>query len=219
MDEQRPVGRKYEGHSGIARDSVWLTHEDLEVRGKTEATLEIAEVQIFDKVAFEGGRTKLNFLGLRFKGAQRILGLNATNRKALNELFGKDTRKWPGQSITLFVTQTRGEGGKQVDCLRIKKGTARAVSSANDFLGTKPATKSAGTAPPAADPAPAADQQLALEPQPLPATWSEGERSQFNEACSAMDLTQAERDAALKVAGADFGRAMVEVDNAESRRS
>jgi len=52
----------------------------------------------------------------------------------------------------------------------------------------------------------------------LPESWTEEQRTQFNEACSAMDLTLEERDAALASIG-DFAAAMVEVDNAAARRS
>ena len=129
MDE--PRGKEYSGPSGVGRDSVWLTAEDL-VEGK-DATVEIEQVILYPEVKFQAGRTRLNLLGLKFIGKQRVLGLNATNRKSLNKQFGNIAKGWKGQTITLYVTETQ-MAGETVKCVRIRDQRSRAATAAEEFL-------------------------------------------------------------------------------------
>jgi hypothetical protein len=134
---EEPKGKSYEGPSGIGRDSIWLTAEDL-IEGKDQTVL-IEDVILYPKVSFMGGRTRLNMLGLKFKGKERVLGLNATNRKSLNKAFGNVVRAWKGQTITLYVAETQ-MAGETVKCVRIRNAKARAVSAAEDVLNDTPDT-------------------------------------------------------------------------------
>jgi len=129
--EDKPVGKEYAGPSGIARDSTWLTAEDL-VEGK-DLGVTIKRVILYPKVTFEAGRTRENYVGLEFEGKQRILGMNATNRKVLNKMFGNITAGWKGKKITLFVSQTTMKG-ETVKCVRIRDSGARVATAAEEFL-------------------------------------------------------------------------------------
>ena len=126
-----PVGREYAGPSGIGRDSIWLTAEDL-VEGK-DVSAEIAAVLLYPEVTFEAGRKKTNVIGVKFVGKERILLLNATNRKSLNKMFGNITKLWKGQSITLYVAEVQF-GGETVKAVRIRNQRSRAASAAEDFI-------------------------------------------------------------------------------------
>jgi len=126
-----PKGVEYDGPSGIARESTWLTNEDL-VEGK-DANVQIEAVLKFGNLEFEGGRAKKNALGLKFNGKERLLLLNATNRKVMNAMFGSLTKAWKGQVITLFVTETNAFG-EMVKCVRIRKQGARSATLAEQFL-------------------------------------------------------------------------------------
>lgn len=133
-----PVGQAYDGPSGVGRDSIWLTHEDL-IPGKDQVVT-IHRVVKFDEVTFEGGIKRKNYLGLEFKDAHgrvlgRTLGLNATNRRTLVTAFGNMTGKWVGSSITLYVTTTKAKAGEIVPCVRIREQKNKAIAAAEANLG------------------------------------------------------------------------------------
>jgi len=128
---EKPVGKPYEGPSGIGRDSTWLTAEDL-VEGKDiEVTIE--KVVLYPEVTFQGGRKRVNMLGLQFVGKERVLGLNATNRKVLNKALGNITKAWKGQKVTLYISETQ-LAGETVKCVRIRDRGSRAATAAEEFL-------------------------------------------------------------------------------------
>jgi hypothetical protein len=129
---EKPQGNEYGGPSGIGRDSNWLTAEDL-IEGR-DVKVVIEKVIHYPELTFEMGRKEKNKLALEFKGKERALVLNATNRKTLNAMFGSVTKAWWGKEVTLFVTQTQMKG-ETVNCVRIRKGKARAATVAEDLLG------------------------------------------------------------------------------------
>jgi len=108
-----------------------LTAEDL-VEGK-DADAVIESVILYPEVKFQGGRTRLNMLGLKFVGKQRVLGLNATNRKVLNRMHGNIVKAWKGQKITLYVADTQ-MAGETVKCVRIRDRGSRVATAAEQFL-------------------------------------------------------------------------------------
>jgi hypothetical protein len=128
---EAPKGKAYEGPSGIGRDSIWLTAEDL-IEGK-DANVKIEEVIVYPEVQFQGGRKRLNMLGLKFVGKERVLGLNATNRKTLNAQFGNITKAWKGQDIALYVSEAQ-MAGETVKCVRIRNKGSRVATAAEEFL-------------------------------------------------------------------------------------
>jgi len=128
---EKPQGVEYAGPSGIARESVWLTHEDL-VEGR-DVTVTIEKVLRYKNLTFDEGRAKQNAIGLKFEGKDRVLLLNATNRKVLNAMHSTLTQAWKGKSIVLFITETEAFGDI-VKCIRIRKQGARAATVAEQFL-------------------------------------------------------------------------------------
>jgi hypothetical protein len=128
---EAPIGKSYEGPSGAGRDSCWLTAEDL-VEGK-DIKVTIENVILFPRVTFQGGRERLNMIGLKFVGKERILGLNATNRKQLNSQFGSLTKAWKGKEIFIYATDTQ-MAGETVKCVRIRNKGARAATAAEQLL-------------------------------------------------------------------------------------
>lgn len=114
-----PPGEPYRGPPGIARDSVWLTNEDLPHDRDTVAVIEA--ILLRKKLTFQGGRDKANGLSAKFQGKQRELLLNATNRKVLAALYGPNTGDWYGRTIALFVEQdVRRPDGTRGPAVRIR---------------------------------------------------------------------------------------------------
>lgn len=115
-----PQGTPYKGPSGIARESTWLTNEDLP--HDRDTPVQIDAVLRRNNLTMEGGREKKVALSLRFVGRQRELLLNATNRKMLTALFNStDTGTWFGQWVALFVEQdVRKPDGTRGPAVRIR---------------------------------------------------------------------------------------------------
>ncbi len=115
-----PAGSEYKGPSGIARDSCWLTSEDLPHDRDTVVTIE--SVLRRDNVKFQGGRTKPITLSLKFVGKGRELALNATNRKILAAMFGtNECAAWYGRRVGLFVeANVRRPDGTYGPAVRIR---------------------------------------------------------------------------------------------------
>ena len=115
-----PAGQDYKGPSGIARDSNWLTSEDLPHDKDSIVTIE--SVTLRRNLTMQGGRPKNVALSLKFVGKQRELMLNATNRKTLAALFQtNECGAWFGKRIALFVEQdVRRPDGTRGPAVRIR---------------------------------------------------------------------------------------------------
>lgn len=115
-----PSGDIYKGPSGIARESTWLTNEDLPHDRDTVVTIE--SVTLRRNVTFQGGRNKGIALSLRFAGKARELLLNATHRKTLAALFeSNECGAWFGKRVALFVEQDiRRPDGTRGPAVRIR---------------------------------------------------------------------------------------------------
>lgn len=115
-----PQGTPYKGPSGIARESTWLTNED--IPHDKDTAVQIEAVVRRDNLTMEGGRAKKVALSLRFVGRSRELLLNATNRKTLAALFNStDTGSWFGKWVALFVEQdVRRPDGTRGPAVRIR---------------------------------------------------------------------------------------------------
>jgi len=101
---ETPQGQEYRGPSGIARDSNWLTNEDLPHDRDTVVTIE--SVILRRALKMQGGRPKDIALSLKFVGKGRELMLNATHRKTLAAVFGTNQcEAWFGKKIALYVEQ------------------------------------------------------------------------------------------------------------------
>ncbi len=114
-----PNGEAYKGPCGIARESVWLTNED--IPHDREAVVVIDAVVKRENLTMQEGRKKAIALSLRFVGKERELMLNATNRKTLAALYGNSCAGWFGKKVALFVEQdVRRPDGSKGPAVRIR---------------------------------------------------------------------------------------------------
>jgi hypothetical protein len=195
--EDKPVGRPYEGPSGIGRDSTWLTAEDL-VDGR-DVVVKIKRVILYPKVKFEAGRERTNMLGLEFVGKERVLGLNATNRKSLNAQFGNITKSWVGQEVTLFVSETQMKG-ETVKCIRIRNQRSRAATAAETFLESDD------------------DVNASQHDAEANGAGDDSPQARFAQGCGVLDLDAKESAALLRRHGGDYEKACVEVDSMVNKK-
>jgi len=56
---------------------------------------------------------------LYFRGTEKALALNVTNKNAIKAAYGKETNAWPGKKITLYPTTTEYHGEIK-DCVRVR---------------------------------------------------------------------------------------------------
>lgn len=115
---QQAKGQKFEGLSGMLKQSPWLAGEDLNGLGDVE--VEIEDVLLYEAIAFDAGRVEKNKPTLRFKGKKKEMVLNTVNRKHLAKMFSTDTKKWRGQKITLYYDPTVKMKGEAVGGIRIR---------------------------------------------------------------------------------------------------
>lgn len=119
QDFELPAAREWGGPSGVARDSTWMTQEDLPHDKDTILTIE--RVNRRDDVKFQGtGKAKPVVLSLVFRGVKRELGLNATNRKIMSRLYGSKCAAWVGKRVALFVQQGVSSPQGEVPAVRIR---------------------------------------------------------------------------------------------------
>jgi hypothetical protein len=124
-----PPGELYRGPPGIARESTWLTAEDLP--HDRDVTLSIEAVRIRRNLEMQGGRPKKVALSIAFTGKERELMLNATNRKALSTLYGANTGEWFGKRVILHVEQdVRRPDGTRGPAVRIRPREPKAETTA-----------------------------------------------------------------------------------------
>lgn len=136
MGEKLEAGEIYKGPCGILKDSNWLSAETLPTDKDT--IVQIDAVVRRREVKFKN-ETKHSYGSLRFKGAAKELGLNATHIRVLKALFGPDTSAWFGQWIALYVDPDVSAFGQIVSAVRIR---AKKVESPKPGAA-KPATESA----------------------------------------------------------------------------
>lgn len=124
-------GEEYRGPSGIARDSNWLSSEDLPLGRDVPAQIESV---IFHKhLTMQGGRPLNNKIALRFQGKARELLLNATNRKTLVALFGATCADWFGKRVLLFIEEgVRRPDGTHGPAVRIRARRIEQPQPADD---------------------------------------------------------------------------------------
>lgn len=117
MGEKLEAGEIYKGPCGVLKDSNWLSAESLPADRDT--VVQIEAVVRRREVKFKN-ETKHSYGSLKFKGASKELGLNATHIKVLKALFGSDTAKWFGQWIALYVDPDVSAFGQIVSAVRIR---------------------------------------------------------------------------------------------------
>jgi hypothetical protein len=125
---ETPPGEIYRGPPGIARESTWLTGEDLP--HDKDVTLTIENVRIRRNLEMQGGRPKKVALSLQFTGKERELMLNATNRKVLMALYGASTGDWFGKRVIVHVEQdVRRPDGTRGPAVRIRAREPKAEAA------------------------------------------------------------------------------------------
>lgn len=125
----------YRGPCGIARESLWLTQEDLPHDKDTVVTIE--KIHIRRNVEFTN-ETKKVAESAKFKGKERELLLNATHRNTLTRLSGSSNcGAWFGLTIALFVDPEVKSFGKIVPAVRIR---AKRVQQPQNGAGSTQAT-------------------------------------------------------------------------------
>lgn len=109
---------KFEGTVSQMKKSPWLASEDLEGLNEVEVTIE--DVFKHDGVKFEEGRVEDGVFALKFKGHDKQMVLNNTNRKTLSRAFGANTKDWRSKKVKLFVLSGIKAFGKTTTGLRLK---------------------------------------------------------------------------------------------------
>lgn len=137
-DYETPLANRWDGPAGIARDSVWLTQEDIPHDRDTVLTIE--QVNRRDNVKFQSGKPKPVMLSLQFRGVKRELGLNATNRKLLSKLYGSKCANWVGKRVALFV-QTVSSPQGEVPAVRIRAKELPQEAAVDNPITTSSAAK------------------------------------------------------------------------------
>lgn len=135
-DQPLPPGQEWKGSHTVAKDSRWLCAEDLLARDTREVAVEIEKVLRRDNVTMQEGRKMKVALSLKFKGKQKELLLNATNRKTLAALFDtSDCGQWYGKRIMLYVKDdVRYPDGTRGPALRIRSRRLPQGKDANDVV-------------------------------------------------------------------------------------
>lgn len=116
--------------SGLKKPSPWLCVDDmLEImkrsRGK-DLVVVIVDVKRYGSVTFDEGRVESGVGALCFRGKTKELTINATRRKSLVTLFGKDTTNWRDKSIALYVDHNVKMKGQKVGGIRIRPNVPQA---------------------------------------------------------------------------------------------
>lgn len=113
-----------------------------------DVTVTIERVYSGELVGEKGRKTRKPFL--QFARTKKRLALNRTNGKTIAGMYGTDTDKWVGKSITLFPTTTKDASGETVECIRIKPTVPR--GKATEIVTPEPPPAATG---PASEPDPA----------------------------------------------------------------
>ena len=93
-----------------ASESRYLRADDLRGR-EVEVTIAGAET-----VDLSDGKTKI---ALSFTGKEKLLVLNVTNARAIEDVLGDETDQWVGHRIVLFPTRVDFQG-QRVPAIRVR---------------------------------------------------------------------------------------------------
>lgn len=97
-------------------DRIYLFAFDLQ--GK-DVTLTIENVTAGELTANGGRKSKKPLCHFKEGKEKKPLALNATNCKAIANLYGNDTAGWIGKRITIYPTTTE-MAGETVECIRVR---------------------------------------------------------------------------------------------------
>ena len=131
--------------------------------GGKDVSLTISKVEIEALKKTDGTTEKKPVL--HFSETPKKLVLNKTNANTIAELHGSEARKWAGKRITLFPDRCMSFG-KQTDCVRVRSKI--------------PAGGGGRPAPAATQQAPAAEDDLSIDPNSIPEPGSnDGETTAY----------------------------------------
>ncbi len=88
-------------------NSQWLKADDLKGNAVIVSIESVSEVQMEAR----DGKPAHMKLEVHFPGSEKALLLNATNAKALADMFGDDTDAWTGKSFEMFSMPVQGPNG------------------------------------------------------------------------------------------------------------
>lgn len=115
-------GELYKGPCGLLKDSAWLTADQLPQDKGVIVTVEAVILRRDVEFAKAGTKPekKSVYGSLRFVGKDKELGLNSTNRRVMEALFGSTTADWYGKKIELYVDPHVSAFGQIVSAVRIR---------------------------------------------------------------------------------------------------
>jgi len=115
----KPTAEVFDGRSSeMKKETPWLSSEDLIGLGDIQVVVEA--VYRHQDVEFDAGRKEKVVYSIKFKGKQKQLVLNSTNRKTLVAKYGVNVKDWVGKEVTLYVDDNVRMMGKRVCGIRIK---------------------------------------------------------------------------------------------------
>jgi hypothetical protein len=129
---------------------MYLKAVDIKGKGLVTCLVEqVSEAVFKDK---QTGQDK-HQLVLHFRGCKKILGLNVTNAKVMEALYGDETDAWIGKKIQVFATICQHPDGKMGDCVRLQPvpGSMPASSAPHQAPAAAPNPRQAAPPPPPAD--------------------------------------------------------------------
>lgn len=85
--------------------------------GGRDVTVRITSVEAAVLTGSGGRKTRKPVV--HFEGKEKGLALCKTNAKTIATLYGNDTEKWVGKSITIYPTTTMF-GVETVECIRVR---------------------------------------------------------------------------------------------------
>ena len=99
----------------LRADAPWLAAEDLD--GELVVTID-RPLKHLDAIMEDGKRT---VAALHFQDHDKAMVLNSINATQLEEMFGRVTKKWHGQTITLYSSKLDKPAFGRKYGLRIKE--------------------------------------------------------------------------------------------------
>jgi hypothetical protein len=125
------VAKQFDCEKGLAMSnyallfpSKWLAAADMDGDDRVVVIKQIVPSE-------EVGQSKDKRPVLYFQGVSKGMVLNKTNAKRIAKLYGADTDKWIGKSITLYPSEC-DFGDETVPCLRVRPEAPQAEEPDDD---------------------------------------------------------------------------------------
>lgn len=103
----------FKGSVSSMKKSPWLSSEDL-LGLRDGVNVDVESVHRHQNAVFDEGRIEAEVFSLKFKGKDKELVLNATNRKTMAKAYTSLTSNWIGKTVNIHVVDgVRKPGGKK----------------------------------------------------------------------------------------------------------